>query len=116
MKLLKPAFVHNQDRPIFSIDIHPKEPKFATVTKPKQYLDNIKKFPGINLTIIPLRAVKEMIPDGLQFGIWNRYSQKKLRWIQKFLKFWPQCEKFGIWMFSDVVNQYCCFVFLGTII
>ncbi|KAG5683271.1 hypothetical protein PVAND_012561 [Polypedilum vanderplanki] len=30
MKLLKPAFVHNQDRPIFSIDIHPKEPKFAT--------------------------------------------------------------------------------------
>lgn len=30
MKLLKPAFVHNQDKPIFSIDIHPKEPKFAT--------------------------------------------------------------------------------------
>lgn len=31
MKLLKPSFVHNEERPIFSIDIHPKEKKFATV-------------------------------------------------------------------------------------
>lgn len=33
MKLLKPSFVHNEERPIFSIDIHPKEMKFATVSE-----------------------------------------------------------------------------------
>jgi hypothetical protein len=32
MKLLKPTFVNNQEKPIFSIDIHPKEPKFVTVS------------------------------------------------------------------------------------
>lgn len=42
MKLLKPAFVHNQDRPIFSIDLHPNEAKFATVQQ--QQLQN--SFPG----------------------------------------------------------------------
>lgn len=48
MKLLKPAFVHNQDRPIFSIDIHPKEAKFATVSNK----NNRKDFPGIKIIFV----------------------------------------------------------------
>lgn len=43
MKLLKPAFVHNEDRPIFSIDIHPKEEKFATVRNNMNYNNNISR-------------------------------------------------------------------------
>jgi hypothetical protein len=46
MKLLKPAFVHNSARPIFSIDIHPKEAKFATVRT------KIPQFPGNNSKVL----------------------------------------------------------------
>lgn len=88
MKLLKPAFVHNQERPIFSIDIHPKEAKFATVQKKK----NSKIFPAFIFMDHFYRAVKEMTPDVSPSGIWNQFYLRKPRWIQMFLKFYAKCE------------------------
>lgn len=101
MKLLKPAFVHNQERPIFSIDIHPKEPKFATVQQ-KQ----LHNFPGIKFNLnISFRVDKERTPVVSQFGIWSQCYQRKQKWIQKFRKFCVKCEnKFILidrWMFDE---------------
>lgn len=69
MKLLKPAFVHNQERPIFSIDIHPKEQKFATVRKATK---TIAKFSRHKLlTQIPLDFKGGQGTDSGRVTIWN---------------------------------------------
>lgn len=95
MKLLKPAFVHNQERPIFSIDIHPKEQKFATVSPNATTTTTF--FPAFIYFCDFIRVAKvEMIQDVSQFGIWSQSSVRKLNLIQMFQKFSVKCKFFSI--------------------